>query len=121
MDPQEEDEEEPLHTSCSDVYSFGMTALEVSTFFQNWNTTLNDTGTQIVTGRQPFAHRRLDTMVVYDVFKQRRPRRPLDCLEMTDSLWSLIESCWCHEPSARLPMDGVIAWISILFQTRAFC
>jgi len=83
--------------------------------------TLIDTGTQIATGRRPFAHRRFDTMVIHDVFNKRRPRRPLDCSEMTDSLWSLIESCWSHEPADRLSMDGVNAWISILFQTGTFC
>ncbi|KDQ55371.1 hypothetical protein JAAARDRAFT_37378 [Jaapia argillacea MUCL 33604] len=99
-----------------DVYSFGMTVLEV------------------FTGEEPFANRKYGSMVVYDVINGRRPPRPAPPAPssssskskskstqptskmkvISDDLWSLIESCWVQEPEKRPGMGTVAAWLEVL-------
>ncbi|KAJ4485214.1 kinase-like domain-containing protein [Lentinula aciculospora] len=76
---------ECLTTPMSDVYSFGMTILEV------------------YTGKVPFCTRRFYSGVVLDVTRGIRPPRPTaeDCASLTDEIWHIIESCWTQDPFQR--------------------
>jgi len=100
IDLKDEDGDEYPVTCLSDVYSFGMTVLE------------------IISGRPPFSHRHHDTSVICDVYHGRRPPRPANS-EMTDSIWALIQSCWHQEPVQRANINGVGFWLALLSQTRA--
>jgi len=98
IDPQEGADEYPV-TLHTDIYSFGMTILE------------------ILTGRPPFSHRRHDSSVICDIFYGRRPHRPANS-DLTDSIWALIQSCWRQEPLQRPNINVVGFWLSLLSQTR---
>jgi len=86
-------------TTDSDIYSFGMTALEM------------------YSGRVPFAHRRNYGGVVFDVVRGLRPPRPA-CPNLEDDVWSLIQSCWHQDPARRSSIDTVCSWIFLLSQMR---
>jgi len=86
-------------TPESDVYSFGMTALEV------------------YSGQVPFVHRRFYGGVVFDVVRGLRPPRPA-CPNLEDDIWSLIQSCWHQDPKRRSSIDTVHSWLFLLSQMR---
>ncbi|PPQ70362.1 LOW QUALITY PROTEIN: hypothetical protein CVT26_013796 [Gymnopilus dilepis] len=79
----------------SDIYSFGMTALE------------------ILTKVPPFSNRRRAYAVITDLVAGRRPPRP-QSMEVTDELWNLLTKCWAKEPQARPTIDVVLSWLSVL-------
>ncbi|KAF9466817.1 kinase-like domain-containing protein [Collybia nuda] len=84
-------------SSCtfeSDIYSLGMTILEV------------------MTGDKPYCHRRYETSVILDVVRGVKPNRP-EVPVVSDGVWSIIEACWEraeNRPSAIM----VEAWIDML-------
>ncbi|KAK7047172.1 hypothetical protein VNI00_006838 [Paramarasmius palmivorus] len=88
-------------TPASDVYSFGMTILEV------------------YTGRVPYAHKRFYGGVIHDVVNGIRPPRPdsgsSPCL--TDEIWEVITSCWEQDPCRRPTIDAVLRRLRILHKT----
>ncbi|EJD00127.1 kinase-like protein [Fomitiporia mediterranea MF3/22] len=70
----------------SDMWSFGMTIVEV------------------LTGRVPFADAigRFDAAVVMHIHDRNLPRRPApDGVDVPDPLWRAIEQCWDERPEAR--------------------
>ncbi|TDL23382.1 kinase-like protein [Rickenella mellea] len=81
-------------TPAGDVYSWGMTALE------------------IFTGQHPFSHRRNDAAVIFDVLKGLRPHRPA-VPEVTEGLWNIWTDCWVTEPKQRPTMDSVLAELGV--------
>ncbi|KII87141.1 hypothetical protein PLICRDRAFT_112658, partial [Plicaturopsis crispa FD-325 SS-3] len=72
----------------SDVYSFGML------------------GVELVTGDRPFSDRRVDAVVVLDILKGRRPKKP-SSTPLVDAVWSIFEECWNHDSDARPGMSHV--------------
>ncbi|KDQ58035.1 hypothetical protein JAAARDRAFT_34851 [Jaapia argillacea MUCL 33604] len=83
--PDLADDDDDYHipfTTASDVYSFGMTALE------------------IFTGKYPFHHIRLDSVVIAQVTRGQRPRRPED-VTIPNYLWEMLVSCWMADPDLR--------------------
>ncbi|KIM75337.1 hypothetical protein PILCRDRAFT_827432 [Piloderma croceum F 1598] len=96
IDPKEDDDAYPSQT---DVYSFGMTILE------------------IITGRPPFMNRRQESSVIFDVYHGRRPPRPANS-ELTDSIWALIQSCWHQDPKQRINISAAGFWLALLSQTQ---
>ncbi|KAF8148641.1 kinase-like domain-containing protein [Crassisporium funariophilum] len=83
----------------ADVYSFGMTGLE------------------LISGRAPYAHRRSVVGVIMDVVSGVRPLRPA-CPGMTDHIWDLLTKCWDHERTKRPDVGMVLSWIRLLYETR---
>ncbi|KAI3611321.1 hypothetical protein WG66_002059 [Moniliophthora roreri] len=88
-------------TPASDVYSFGMTMLE------------------LYTGHAPFSHRRFYGGVIHDVVNGIRPARPsLDaCPGLTDDIWDVITSCWAQDAYQRPSMDAVVRRLYVLYKT----
>ncbi|KAL0961021.1 hypothetical protein HGRIS_006013 [Hohenbuehelia grisea] len=81
----------------ADVYSFAMTAIEMTT------------------GRRPFSHRSSHIPVVLDVIRGKRPRRPTlaEAPQMTDDLWELVTSCWAQDPESRPLISEVRALLQL--------
>ena len=91
LDPAEDSLESP-YTMQSDIYSLGMTILEV------------------LTGRAPFRHRRYDTVVILDVI---RGARPLRSAEISDVVWELLQYCWNAAPQDRPTATFVRSWLDM--------
>ena len=92
-DPEYHDYERSLFTPMSDVYSLGMTILEV------------------MTEELPYSHIRYDTVVITVVGRGDLPRRPTN---FSDGLWSLLESCWNRIPKERVTAEMVVSWLDVL-------
>src|ERR1700731_1789590 len=67
----------------SDVYSFAMLGVEVgarlilqASILWHKNILISQMPFQVVTRDRPFNHRKMDTIVILDVTRGRRPRRP---------------------------------------------
>jgi serine/threonine protein kinase len=89
-----------VFTMASDVYSLGMTILEV------------------FTREVPFSHRRYDTVVVLDVIRGLQPQRPQSSI-IPDQIWSLIESCWKFRPENRPSAVLVETWLNVMAHIQA--
>ncbi|KAB5593187.1 hypothetical protein CTheo_3350 [Ceratobasidium theobromae] len=79
---------ETEHTSKGDVYALGMTMLEV------------------ITGLPPYTDVRLEQAVMYRIMSKTLPERPKELIPSlnpfrANMLWSLLASCWQHDPLAR--------------------
>lgn len=83
----------------SDVYSLGMTIMEV------------------ITGKAPYHHRRHDTVVILDVIRGTLPPRPAENL-VSDGLWDLLKSCWQKLPENRPTAKIVELWLETLRWTE---
>ncbi|KAF9258747.1 kinase-like protein [Marasmius fiardii PR-910] len=99
-------------TTESDVYSFGMTMLEVSVFSLSKPLTEDESLVQqVYTHRTPFPHRRFYSGVIYDVISGIRPSRPGpdECVVsgLKDDVWEVIQWCWRHDPRERPSMATV--------------
>ncbi|KAJ3499965.1 hypothetical protein NLJ89_g9996 [Agrocybe chaxingu] len=71
-------------TPGSDLYSFGMTMLE------------------LITGKDPFHERRHAIAVLLDMTRGVRPARPsLADGGISDGLWVIMTSCWKQDPAER--------------------
>jgi len=86
-------------TKRSDVYSLGMTILEV------------------LTGKVPYHHRRYDTVVILDIIRGTRPPRPDKDL-VSDGMWDLLCSCWQAQPDKRPTARIVELWLNMLQWTE---
>lgn len=75
-----------MKSRSSDIYSFGMTLLEV------------------YTGRPPFSSGRVsfhnDAQILMVILSGKRPERP-ETRALTDDLWELIQQCWNEDPLVR--------------------
>jgi serine/threonine protein kinase len=82
-----EDEDRLPFTLKTDIFSFAMFAIE------------------LVTQDRPFNHRKIDTVVIVDITKNRRPRKPVS--DLADELWPLLEQCWAEAPGGRPTITAV--------------
>ncbi|KAJ3823148.1 kinase-like domain-containing protein [Lentinula raphanica] len=105
MDPHSKIESDPdcLASPMSDVYSFGMTMLEV------------------YTGKVPFSHRRFYVGAILEVMQGKRPRRPNaeSAASLTDEIWCIIQSCWAQDPYQRPNMESINSWLRLLIRVEA--
>ncbi|KAJ7202465.1 kinase-like domain-containing protein, partial [Mycena haematopus] len=83
-----EDDEAPVLTLRSDIYSFGSVTLE------------------ILSGRRPYFYIETDAQVVIEIHKGKKPRRPAQSF-VTDAQWAFIQHCWAANPKER-PDSGEV-------------
>ncbi len=88
----EDDQSTPI-SPATDVWSFGMLCLE------------------IMTGERPYAHKRRDAEVIFDLISKRLPPRPTEQVViqrgLTDDLWQMMLSCWSWDPRNRPDMKSI--------------
>ncbi|KAG8763322.1 hypothetical protein FRC11_004754 [Ceratobasidium sp. 423] len=93
-DLHSEAESEATVTRETDMWSWGMTALEA------------------MTAQPPYSHRRRDTQVMLDIIGGVLPTRPrTGFLSRSDGdgLWALMERCWKADPRERPSSSEVVA------------
>lgn len=89
-----EAESEATVTRETDIWSWGMTALEA------------------MTAQPPYSHRRRDTQVMLDIIGGVLPARPRTGFLSRpdgDALWALMERCWKADPRERPSSSEVVA------------
>ncbi|KAF9466818.1 kinase-like domain-containing protein [Collybia nuda] len=86
----EQDNFTPNLTKESDVYGFGMVGLE------------------ILTDKIPFAHIKLDTMIVIMVNRGRKPARPQGLGRYHDKAWDVLDRCWEGQPASRPVIAAIV-------------
>jgi hypothetical protein len=91
-----------LFTKESDIYAFGMTALEVilDPMVSRCRYADHHRYMQIFTGKCPFHHKKYDSSVIFFVLDGGRPGLP-PFLDEREDLRKLIHSCWHREASSR--------------------
>ncbi|KAF8598370.1 WD40 repeat-like protein [Ceratobasidium sp. AG-I] len=89
-DDEDEEETDPssgvMRNTQTDVYSLGMTMLE------------------ILTGKVPYSEYKYDTAILRALDRKQPPVRPKAVLgsdQRSDQMWSLMLECWDHDPAAR--------------------
>lgn len=84
----------------SDVFSFGMTVLELLTHEEPWYYVPNPRNTNTITAR---------------VADGARPERPKEDIVKTrglsDALWNFLQECWMQEPLERPDMNRVVEFL----------
>jgi serine/threonine protein kinase len=115
--PCEEEEEEtiPQVTVATDIWAFGMTALEVrssslSHFWARSNACLTD---QIFTGELPFFHLKYDTAVILSVMSGGRPKHET-YPAIGYGIWTMLEQCWNTEPAQRPSMEDLSVFFGVM-------
>ncbi|CUA72981.1 MAP kinase kinase kinase mkh1 [Schizosaccharomyces pombe 972h-] [Rhizoctonia solani] len=83
-------------TRESDVYSLGMTILEV------------------ITTKVPWAHIRGEAMIYSALLRKEVPPRASEIIE--DDLWNLLTDCWKREPQARPSSRGVLNTMKVIWE-----
>ncbi|KAI6132357.1 kinase-like domain-containing protein, partial [Pisolithus croceorrhizus] len=95
--------ENMLATAESDIWAFGMTALE------------------LFTGKVPYHQLKTMTGILFGIMAGP-PERPSDedtYFRMTDEWWALCSRCWTGEPSSRINMSDSVKLIGQLLTTIA--
>lgn len=85
--------DEASYTTMSDIYSLGMTILEV------------------MTGNCPYFQFPQHTMALSLISGHQFPLRPEN---FPDEIWSLLVSCWDWIPERRPTANVVLAWLDVL-------
>ena len=113
MAPELQGDSAILERSC-DVYSWAMTALQVSLETFTFPTTAfsdpHSFRQKILTDKVPFYTTKGAGRVVLEVAKGKRPQ-PKDypnCPHLNDALWVLFNECWREEPSERPDINQVV-------------
>ncbi|KAG8710247.1 hypothetical protein FRC08_017424 [Ceratobasidium sp. 394] len=90
---RQENDTAPLEkTKQSDVYALGMTMLET------------------ITGRIPYVEYRFDAAVIRALDRKQPPNRPEELSTRDtqgDWAWSLLRTCWEHDPAMR-PLASLV-------------
>ncbi|KAF9259367.1 kinase-like protein [Marasmius fiardii PR-910] len=73
---------------------------------------------EIIAGKIPFAHLKVDMQVIFQVLKGERPNHPAEDVWCPDSIWALIEQCWAQESRLRPTAAVVHAFLTRLEQRR---
>ncbi|KAG8865494.1 hypothetical protein FRB97_004693 [Tulasnella sp. 331] len=111
-----------VHT---DVYSWGMTALEIISGGKDrilWVASVAISNTissssHLLTTVQPYHTIKLIGKLVNMIIQSVTPRREdyeMSVLLHDDQLWDLLESCWVGDPEKRPPMDLIVEKLEII-------
>ncbi|KAG1737894.1 kinase-like domain-containing protein [Suillus paluster] len=79
MDPSSHSTKAPLATKQSDIWSAGMTGLE------------------ILSGMIPYVNKREDSELIYEICNRRGKPSRHQYPRVTSGLWSMLEACWAEE------------------------
>ncbi|KAF9022811.1 kinase-like protein [Hymenopellis radicata] len=90
-----DNDEPPLVTPLSDIYSFGSVTLE------------------ILSGRIPYHYVRSDAQVIIELHRGNKPRRPAVTF-VADAQWNFIQECWSDDLMSRPDAPGVLATVQAL-------
>ena len=93
MAPELIHEDVAVLTFACDVWSFGMTMLELFTMHDPW------------------AERKRDAHVNEATKKGLKPVRPQPCPQLTDHIWAIMLECWEKDPTKRPVMATVTSRI----------
>ncbi|KAH7928694.1 kinase-like protein [Leucogyrophana mollusca] len=85
-------------TVATDIWAFGMTAL------------------QIIAGRQPFANMDKDAKVILHVIAGGIPDKEAQGMAGSVSLWSALEACWDKTPEKRISMRRMEQYLADLLK-----
>ncbi|KAL0563082.1 hypothetical protein V5O48_018995 [Marasmius crinis-equi] len=69
---------------------------------------------QIFTGNPPFHELTDGAVIVAVVLRKKRPTRPENIAELTNSMWEFMVSCWAHEASLRPTAEDVLSQVGAL-------
>ncbi len=107
LDKNADSDPPPRPSTATDMYAFGMTALEM------------------LTEKIPFATTALDAVVLLDLYRNPglRPARPKDKdmpnrFEISDGVWDCLETCWSKDVSLRPRAAEVRA--SLLLEVKSY-
>ncbi|CAE6496849.1 unnamed protein product [Rhizoctonia solani] len=89
----------PVATKQSDVYSYGMTVLE------------------ILTGEVPFADKNIIWLMRRASEGKLQPNQPSS---ISGDIWSILLPCWAHDPSKRPPVSNIYFPVQIPDGFKAF-
>jgi son of sevenless-like protein len=78
-------------STCTDVWSFGMLSLELTT------------------GQRPYSDIIQDIAVVICLSKGQLPSRPAVAHDLADELWAVMMKCWNKSPESRPSMTSIKA------------
>ncbi len=83
-------------TKKTDVYSYGMSMLE------------------LITEKRPWSECKREVMVILNVISKKTiPSRPKD-VALSDELWALMQDCWRRDSATRPDMEQVRERLEIL-------
>jgi hypothetical protein len=99
---------------ASDVYAFSMTVLEVL-LSRLLGQPDFEQPSQLMTHKEPWVSVHLATQVILKVCDGETPPRPTDPVVaergLDDSLWALLEKCWCMNMHNRLTMREIASYL----------
>jgi serine/threonine protein kinase len=108
---------EGLLSFASDIYSYGMTVLEVSNTILSFEHMICSYPLQLFTHEQPYKEIKHKNDVVIRAYNGQQPLRPptSDAVEpnIDDELWSLLQGCWAVEMSKRPTVQDILSSVSL--------
>jgi serine/threonine protein kinase len=102
-------------TVATDIWAFGMTALEVISSAHHYTATLTHVRSliQVFSGHLPFHQVKHDATVILSVMTGSRPKHET-YPTISHHIWFLLELCWHADPTQRPSMQS----LSIFFKTQ---
>jgi serine/threonine protein kinase len=97
------------NTQEADVFAFGMVVVEVSPCISSVGCEEIADGvtlSKVFTGKSPFSEFTA-TVAASKIKDGERPDRPQDP-DLTDSVWDMTRTCWCHDPAHRPTISKVV-------------
>ncbi|KAF9259369.1 kinase-like protein, partial [Marasmius fiardii PR-910] len=73
---------------------------------------------EIVAGKIPFAHLKVDMQVMFKVLNGERPKCPTEASWCPSNIWAMVEQCWAQKSHLRPTAAVVHAFLTNLEQLR---
>ena len=123
-----EDQYPPI-TTRSDVYAFGVVAMEVRITHHLIVAVLTTASTphvpQVLTGLLPFPLRKNDHGVTVDILADQKPSHcaSMICIGVPDAhaseLCEMMDNCWSKDPASRPSMSSICQYLGKFTNTEA--